>query len=108
MEAFSHHPKIGGIADLKSKFSGTADLAGGEQVSVQQAPTEILSALATSNEVYEKKFGYTFIVSATGKTAEEMLSLMQQRLSNTAADEIKIAMEEQNKITLIRLQKLIQ
>ena len=64
-------------------------------------------ALAAGNQAYEKKFGYIFIVCATGKTAREMLSLLQERLDNDQKEEIIIAIEEQRKITKIRLKKLL-
>ncbi len=106
-EAFTHHPKIGDPGLLTKKFASTAQWASGEQSAVNEASQQIIVDLAATNAAYENKFGYIFIVCATGKTAEEMLSLLQQRLSNTPEDEIKIAMDEQNKITLLRLQKLL-
>lgn len=107
LEAFTHHPKIGDIESLKIKFATTAGWASGEQGAVTQASEETLRALAKGNEEYEKKFGFIFIVCATGKRAEEMLALLQERLANDREHEIVIAMDEQNKITQIRLQKLL-
>ena len=106
LEAFSHHPKIGDIQSLKEKFSNTAAWASKEQGSVDTAPENVLHQLAKANEEYEQKFGYIFIVCATGKSAEEMLAILQGRLPNDAVDEIKIAAEEQLKITKLRLEKL--
>jgi len=103
-EAFSHHPKIGDINSLKEKFSSS--FAEGEQSSIKQASELILQSLAEGNKAYEEKFGYIFIVCATGKSAEEMLGILTARLHNDPRDEIKIAMEEQNKITRLRLEKL--
>ena len=108
LEAFSHHPKIGGVESLKEKYATTAHWASGEQIAVNTASQQTIEALAKGNEAYEKKFGFIFIVCATGKSAEEMLDLLQQRLTNTKEEEIKIAMDEQNKITQIRLQKLLK
>ncbi|HXD93733.1 MAG TPA: 2-oxo-4-hydroxy-4-carboxy-5-ureidoimidazoline decarboxylase [Bacteroidia bacterium] len=107
LEAFTHHPKIGDLKSLEKKFASTKDWAGGEQAGVNVATQNTLIALADGNEAYYKKFGYIFIVCATGKTAEEMLALLNTRLGNTPDIEIKIAMGEQNKITHIRLEKLI-
>ncbi len=107
LEAFTHHPKIGDKASLKKKFASTAQWASGEQSGVDSASEETINLLANGNEDYERKFGYIFIVCATGKSAGEMLALLQARLSNGPEQEIKIAMEEQNKITLIRLHKLL-
>ena len=107
-EAFTHHPKIGGdVEALRAKFASTSTWAEGEQASVKQASQEILEALATGNEDYERRFGYIFIVCATGKTADEMLALLQARLPNLPQDEILIAADEQDKITRIRLEKLL-
>ena len=107
-EAFTHHPKIGGdVAALREKFASTSTWAEGEQASVKQASQETLEALAAGNTDYEQKFGYIFIVCATGKTADEMLDLLQARLPNKPEDEMEIAAGEQDKITRIRLEKLL-
>lgn len=106
-EAFEHHPKIGDISSLKEKFANTGKWAANEQAGVNNTSEDVLKALAEGNKAYEEKFGYIFIVCATGKTAEEMLALLQQRLPNSPEAEIKIAMGEQNKITKIRLEKLL-
>ena len=106
-EAFTHHPKIGDIKSLEKKFASTKIWAGGEQAGVNNAAQETLLELAAGNEAYEKKFNYIFIVCATGKSAEEMLNLLNQRIGNDAEKELKIAMNEQNKITHLRLEKLL-
>lgn len=107
-EAFSHHPKIGDIRSLKEKFAATSDWAAGEQSGVGTASQQVLEALAEGNRQYEEKFGYIFIVCATGKSAEEMLGMLQVRLRNTPEEELEIAAEEQNKITKLRLEKLVE
>ena len=107
LEAFEHHPKIGDINSLKEKFTNTAKWASGEQASVQQASQQTIERLAKGNKQYEDKFGYIFIVCATGKSADEMLNILQSRLPNNAEEEIKIAAAEQAKITKIRLEKLL-
>lgn len=105
-EAFSHHPKIGDLDSLKEKYDTTANWAEGEQSSVKQASEQTLEQLGEGNQVYEQRFGYIFIVCATGKSADEMLQLLNQRLYNNPEVEIQIAMEEQLKITRLRLEKL--
>ena len=105
-EAFSHHPRIGDVDSLKEKFAATAQWAEGEQSTVKQASEQTLQALAAGNQAYEQRFGYIFIVCATGKSADEMLQLLNQRLYNNPEVEIQIAMEEQLKITKLRLEKL--
>lgn len=107
MEAFSHHPKIGDLKNLEKKFASTKEWASGEQCGVDEASQTTLIELAEGNALYEKKFGYIFIVCATGKTAVEMLTLLKVRLSNAPEKEFRVAMNEQNKITHIRLNKLL-
>lgn len=107
LEAFGHHPKIGDIDSLRAKFAATKQWAQGEQKGVEQASQQVLEALAQGNKDYEERFGYIFIVCATGKSADEMLALLTERLSNMQEDEIKVAMLEQAKITRIRLEKLL-
>lgn len=106
LEAFTHHPKIGDLESLEKKFGSTKDFTSNEQSSVNHASMETLKELAEYNQKYEKKFGFIFIVCATGKTAYEMLTLIKERINNDYNTELKIAMEEQNKITKLRLEKL--
>jgi 2-oxo-4-hydroxy-4-carboxy-5-ureidoimidazoline decarboxylase len=108
LEAFSHHPKIGDRAALRERFAAThhLDLAEKEQSSVTGASEETLSALAEANADYEEKFGYIFIVCATGRSADEMLAMLRDRLRNDPEPEIRIAAQEQAKITELRLLKL--
>lgn len=109
LEAFSHHPKIGSnIEELRKKFSSTQQWSSQEQAAVQQADEATLEALAKGNKDYEETFGYIFIVCATGKSAQEMLSLLEARLHNDPDEELRIAAAEQAKITTIRLRKLVE
>jgi 2-oxo-4-hydroxy-4-carboxy-5-ureidoimidazoline decarboxylase len=107
-EAFGHHPKIGDVESLTKKFASTAQWASGEQSAVNIASKETIEALAEGNRLYEEKFGYIFIVCATGKSAEEMLMLLRSRLNNNPEEEILIAADEQNKITKLRIEKLLE
>jgi 2-oxo-4-hydroxy-4-carboxy-5-ureidoimidazoline decarboxylase len=107
LEAFTHHPKIGDVESLGKKFAATKDWAGSEQSGVKRARPDTIIKLAEGNGAYEKKFGFIFIVCATGKTADEMLALLEQRLPNDYDTELKIAAAEQAKITRIRLEKLL-
>ena len=102
-EAFSHHPKIGDRDALRHRFPGTHHLSAQEQAGVDDAAGDVLGALASGNQEYEARFGYIFIVCATGKSADEMLALLRERLTNDPADEIRLAAGEQAKITALRL-----
>jgi 2-oxo-4-hydroxy-4-carboxy-5-ureidoimidazoline decarboxylase len=106
LQAFAHHPKIGDVESLRKKFASTANWASNEQLGVNNAPEATIERLSLGNQNYENKFGYIFIVCATGKTASEMLSLLEQRLNNAPEIEFEIACTEQKKITQLRLEKL--
>lgn len=107
LEAFRHHPKIGDISALRAKFASTANWAQGEQSGTASADEATLQGLAAGNDAYEAKFGFIFIICATGKSAAEMLSALEARLPHTAAEELEIAAGEQRKITHLRLAKLL-
>jgi len=107
LQAFTAHPKIGDIDSLRAKYASTRAMASGEQAGARQAPEEILQRLKTGNDNYLEKFGFIFIVCATGKSAAEMLELLETRLTRTRAQEIETAAAEQAKITELRLEKLL-
>jgi 2-oxo-4-hydroxy-4-carboxy-5-ureidoimidazoline decarboxylase len=103
LEAFSHHPRIGDRASLEARFPKTHDLSSKEQSGIGIAGADTLTALAQANADYFARFGFIFIVCATGKSAPEMLALLVSRLLNDRATELRIAAEEQAKITALRL-----
>ena len=103
LEAFSHHPKIGDRASLAARFPATHDLSSREQSAVNFASARVIEQLAEANQAYFERFGFIFIVCATGKSANEMLQLLRDRLVNDRATELRIAAEEQAKITALRL-----
>ncbi len=107
LEAFTHHPKIGDTKSLAEKFASTQHLAGNEQAGVNTASQNLIEELAHANAEYESKFGFIFIVCATGKSAAEMLRLLLDRITNRREEELNIAMGEQHKISISRLKKLI-
>ena len=107
LEAFAHHPKIG----EKSAAAGQSDEARrwseAEQAKATAATRETALALGEGNRHYERRFGYIFIVCATGKSSEEILSILKERLENSPENELRIAAAEQAKITQLRLRKLL-
>jgi 2-oxo-4-hydroxy-4-carboxy-5-ureidoimidazoline decarboxylase len=107
LQAFEGHPKIGNVSSLKAKYANTKQLASGEQSGASQATEALILQLAESNQAYEDKYGFIFIVCATGKSAEEMLDLLYTRLKNDRHRELEIASEEQRKILHLRLEKLL-
>ena len=108
LEAFTHHPKIGDIDSLRKKFHNTKSISKNEQSGVNDVEKSTLNNLAKSNQLYEDKFGFIFIVCATGKSADEMLALIKMRLNKNAETEMQNAAKEQNKITQLRLEKLLK
>ncbi len=107
LEAFAAHPKIGD-RNTPEKAKNTEKWTRKEQAGMMTATESIKQELEKHNREYEKKFGYIFIVCATGKSAQEMLDLIRQRLKNTPQIEINIAAWEQNKITNLRLKKMLE
>lgn len=98
-EAFAAHPRIGEQSD--SQWSRQ------EQSGAAQAEEAVRAELAALNQRYYAKFGYIYIVCATGKTAPEMLAILKRRLGNDPAGEIREAAEQQRRITRLRLRKLL-
>ncbi len=78
-----------------------------EQAGIAAAAEDVRTRLAAANREYHARFGYIFIVCATGKTAEEMLEILERRLKNAPESELRVAAEEQRKITRLRLAKLL-
>jgi OHCU decarboxylase len=106
LEAFKAHPRIG---EKKADTAGTArseSWAKSEQAGMSSAHEQTAEKLARFNREYEAKFGYIFIVCATGKSPDEMLALLVERLQHDASDELPVAAAEQAKITKLRLAKL--
>jgi 2-oxo-4-hydroxy-4-carboxy-5-ureidoimidazoline decarboxylase len=108
LEAFEGHPKIGDVSSLRAKYANTKELAGNEQGLVKEANDAVLEVLSQGNSDYEEKFGFIFIVCATGKSAKEMSDLLQARLPNNKAQELLNAAEEQRKIFQLRITKAFE
>ena len=107
LEAFRSHPKIGEKKAADPVSTQARQWSGQEQAGVATASQETVDSLATLNRAYEEKFGFIFIICATGKTSSEMLSALRERLEHDPVDELPIAADEQSKITVLRLKKLL-
>lgn len=107
LQAFEAHPMIGDVDSLRKKYADTKAMASGEQSGAANANEAVLTELAKLNHEYLTKFGFIFIVFATGKTAAQMLELLKARLPNSRTQEIANAAAEQLKITLLRIDKLL-
>ncbi len=99
LEAFCAHPRIGD--------RGAAGRAAVEQAGALAAPAAVLERFTAANTEYEKRFGHLFIVCASGRSAEEMLEGLEERLVNPPTREMEIAVAEQRKITRLRIGRLL-
>ena len=106
LQAFRAHPRIGesGGSDPSGRSGEWSDQ---EQAGVRTARDAVRDRLAQGNRHYEARFGYIFIVCATGRSAEEMLAMLERRLTNHPDDELRIAAEEQRAITRLRIARLV-
>jgi 2-oxo-4-hydroxy-4-carboxy-5-ureidoimidazoline decarboxylase len=112
LEAFASHPQIGekrGEKQIESEAGQklSSRWSAEEQSGTQRHAAEVMAKLEEGNRAYRRRFGYIFIVCATGKTASEMLAILEQRLQNDPSAELMIAAEEQRRIMHLRLEKLL-
>jgi 2-oxo-4-hydroxy-4-carboxy-5-ureidoimidazoline decarboxylase len=106
-EAFAHHPRIGERTAPASQDARARSWSTGEQRGLAAATADVRTALADGNRHYENRFGHIYLVSAAGKSADELLGILQARLSNDPDTELRVAAGEQAKITRLRLLKLL-
>ena len=104
LEAFACHPRIG---ERRTAHAGAQSTAWSrqEQAAVATAQERILAEIAEGNAEYERRFGFTYIVCATGKSAQEMLEILHRRLSSDRETQLREAAEQQRQILQIRLGK---
>ena len=107
LEAFRAHPRIGESKAEKETGAEARRWAEGEQARARDATPETLDEMARANREYEARFGFIYIVCATGRTADEMLALLRERLGNDPETELRVASEEQWRITELRLKKFL-
>jgi 2-oxo-4-hydroxy-4-carboxy-5-ureidoimidazoline decarboxylase len=99
LEAFASHPRLG--------EGGDSPWSAQEQAASADASEDVQNRLAQGNRLYESRFGYTFLVCATGKSARQLLAILEGRLQNSPDAELQVAASEQRKITHLRLSKLL-
>jgi OHCU decarboxylase len=107
LEAFHSHPKIGEKKAAAATAAEAQKWSEDEQSGIRDSTQQTMEALADLNRAYEEKFGFIFIVCASGKSSDEMLAILRQRLRNEREEELRIAAAEQARITALRLRKLI-
>jgi 2-oxo-4-hydroxy-4-carboxy-5-ureidoimidazoline decarboxylase len=108
MEAFESHPRIGGTHASVSAAAQSVTWSAQEQCDVTDAGTALKNALADANQEYERRFNRIFIVCATGKSAADILAILQLRMANDEETELQEAAEQQRQIMEIRVKKWIQ
>jgi OHCU decarboxylase len=101
LEAFAAHPRIGERGGRSPASSNR------EQKEVMSAREETLAVLAEGNRLYEERFGHVFLISAAGRSAEDIVAALRQRIENDPAAELNVAAEEQRKITRHRLKSML-
>jgi 2-oxo-4-hydroxy-4-carboxy-5-ureidoimidazoline decarboxylase len=108
LEAFAHHPRIGESA-LRARFASeqASSWSTAEQAGMANATEDLIGRLADGNRRYEARFGFLFLICATGKSARAMLEALEARLAHDRATELEIAIAEQKKITRLRLEKML-
>ncbi len=107
LEAFRAHPKIGEKKAATTQSAQEKNWSTQEQSGVAGASADTVTQLAARNREYEERFGFIFIVCASGKSSDEMLAILNSRLMNNPEDELFVAAREQQKITRLRLEKLL-
>ena len=107
MAAFRHHPRIGESRAAAGQTAAASAMSAGEQRAVGGAPPDVRAALAEGNRSYEERFGFIFIICASGRTPEEILAALRARMHNDPHAELRAAAEEQRMITRLRLRKLL-
>lgn len=105
LEAFSTHPRIGERKAPEKASGQSAAWSASEQRGVMEEDSGVLAALAEGNRRYEERFGRIYIVCVAGRTAHEMLEILNQRLASDDKSELHEAAEQQRQITALRLRK---
>jgi len=105
-EAFAHHPRIGEKSSVATQSALASTWSAGEQAGMSASTSVMRTELAKINDEYEERFGHVYIVCATSKSADELLAVAKERMTNDPETELKAAAEEQRKITRLRLRKL--
>jgi hydroxyisourate hydrolase len=108
LKAFAHHPSIGGDDAERPRFRSTRAWSVCEQAGMAGAADDVRCRLAEANDAYFQRFGFVFLICATGRSADEMLESLQRRLGNDRETELHVAAEQQRLILRLRLERLLR
>ena len=100
-ESLEGHPRIGESGGTSAEFSRQ------EQAGLSDVGDGVRAAIAAGNRAYEDRFGHVFLISAAGRTPQEILGNLRSRLSNDPDTELRVAAEEHRRITRLRLAQLL-
>lgn len=99
--ALADHPRIGERAESQER---SAQHSQAEQAGVDTSDDEVTRLLAEGNRAYEERFGHVFLIRAAGRSAQEILDSLEQRLTYDPQTERRIAAEQLREIAVLRLQ----
>jgi 2-oxo-4-hydroxy-4-carboxy-5-ureidoimidazoline decarboxylase len=103
-KALADHPRIG----ERHAGSGTsARMSGSEQAGVDPRDAEVQRRLAEGNAAYEERFDRIYLARAAGRSADEILALLEQRLANDPDTELVVTSGQLREIALLRLEGLL-
>ena len=105
--AFARHPRIGESTSAETQSATGRDWSAAEQSGAATASAQIHAEFAKANTAYEARFGHIYIVSATGRSADELLAMARARMAHDPAREIEVAGRELREIMLVRLEKVL-
>ena len=108
LEAFAAHPRIGESAATRPAGGQSATWSAREQAGATAADEDTRAALADANRAYEQHFGHIYLVSASGRSADELLADCLARMANDPETELQVAAREQRRITNLRLARLVE
>jgi 2-oxo-4-hydroxy-4-carboxy-5-ureidoimidazoline decarboxylase len=103
-KALADHPRIG---ERHTGSGASAQLSGSEQAGVDPHDADVQRRLAAGNAAYEERFDRIYLVRAAGRSAEEILALLEQRLANDPETELVVTSGQLREIALLRLEGLI-
>jgi 2-oxo-4-hydroxy-4-carboxy-5-ureidoimidazoline decarboxylase len=105
-EAIDHHPRLGGTDLASRRFDATRSLSEGEQAGVLDAAEATRSALADAQREYEERFGFIFLIRASGRSPAEILRELERRMANDPETELAVAARELEEIARLRLERV--
>ncbi len=105
LEAFAQHPRIGQRTSPTTEYLAHSS---SEQAVALATLDQVAEALTAGNRAYESRFGFRYLVFASGRTAPELLSILNDRLTHTREEELQEAARQQHRITALRMAKWLE